>query len=104
MVEGHIELRVASRASLGISNMAEDIGTKIKNHQTAPFYSYFLRTRLETVVTATWTFKAVRRQSPLKGVMSRVQMVRACVQIPLPHILVLSWDDHRAEGMFPREI
>lgn len=47
MVEGHIELRVASQASLGINNMAEDIGTKIKNHQTAPIYSHFLRTRSE---------------------------------------------------------
>uniref|UniRef100_A0A8C8YN76 Uncharacterized protein n=1 Tax=Prolemur simus TaxID=1328070 RepID=A0A8C8YN76_PROSS len=40
--EGHAELQTALRPSLGISTMAEDIKTKIKNHRTAPFYSHFL--------------------------------------------------------------
>ena len=39
--ESHIELPATSGASLGVSTMAEDIKTKIKNYQTAPFDSRF---------------------------------------------------------------
>ncbi|EHB04059.1 Cytochrome c oxidase subunit 6B1 [Heterocephalus glaber] len=39
--EGHIELLAASGLYLGISAMAEDIKTKIKNYKTAPFDSCF---------------------------------------------------------------
>ena len=39
LAEGHTELRAASGASVGGSNMAEDITAKIKSHETAPFDS-----------------------------------------------------------------
>ena len=39
--EGHTELRGASGVSLGLSTTAEDIKTKVKNDQTAPFDSRF---------------------------------------------------------------
>lgn len=39
--EGHIELPAASGVSLGVSSVAEDINSKIKNYQPAPFDSHF---------------------------------------------------------------
>nr|KAF6452879.1 hypothetical protein HJG59_008199 [Molossus molossus] len=83
-----IELRAASGASLGVSNMAEDIKTRIKNYCTAPFDSCFPN---QNQTRNCWQnyldFHRCEKAMTAKGGDVSVRKWYRRVQIPLPYIL-----------------
>ena len=104
-VEGYTKLCVASGASLGVSNVAEEIEAKIRNYQTALLTATSpARTRPGTVGRATWTSPTVKGSDCWRGWCLHVQTVPACAQVPLPHILGVGLGWPLGRGMFPGKI
>ena len=103
--EGHIELRVASGVPVGVSSMAEDIRTKIKSYQTAPFDSRFPnQNQTRNCWQSYLDFPTVKGSDCWRGWCLHVQTVPACAQVPLPHILGVGLGWPLGRSMFPGKI
>uniref|UniRef100_A0A8B9YM53 Cytochrome c oxidase subunit 6B1 n=1 Tax=Bos mutus grunniens TaxID=30521 RepID=A0A8B9YM53_BOSMU len=104
--EGHIELPATSGASLGVSTMAEDIQTKIKNYQTAPFDSRFPN---QNQTRNCWQnyldfHRCEKAMTAKGGDVSVCEWYRRVYKSLCPISWVSTWDDRRAEGTFPGKI
>lgn len=104
--EGHIELQAASGASLGVSTMAEDIKSKIKNYQTAPFDSRFPN---QNQTRNCWQnyldfHRCEKAMTAKGGDVSVCEWYRRVYKSLCPLSWVSAWDDRRAEGTFPGKI
>ncbi|XP_021562211.1 cytochrome c oxidase subunit 6B1-like [Carlito syrichta] len=98
---GHIELRHASGASLGVSIM-----TKIKNYKTAPFDSRFpTQNQTRNCQQNYLTFHHCEKAMTTKeGDVSVCEWYQHVYKSLSPITWVSTWDDHEAEGTFPRKI
>ena len=104
--EGHIELTATSGASLGVSTMAEDIKTKIKNYQTAPFDSRFPN---QNQTRNCWQnyldfHRCEKAMTAKGGDVSVCEWYWRVYKSLCPKSWMSAWDDHRAEGTFPGKI
>ncbi|GAB5583149.1 cytochrome c oxidase subunit 6B1-like [Prionailurus iriomotensis] len=104
--EGHAELRGASGVSLGLSTTAEDIKTKVKNDQTAPFDSRFPnRSQTRNSWQNYLDFHRCEKAMTAKGgEVSVCEWYRRVYKSLCPMSWVAAWDDRRAEGTFPGKI
>lgn len=91
---GHIELQVTSGVCLGVRNMAEDIKTEIKNHQTALSDTTSPTRAIPKLLTKLPGLSPLwERNDCWRGWHLHMQMVQACAQVPWHHILAvgLGW-------------
>uniref|UniRef100_A0A4X1U0G6 Cytochrome c oxidase subunit 6B1 n=3 Tax=Sus scrofa TaxID=9823 RepID=A0A4X1U0G6_PIG len=99
---GHIELPAASGASIAVSTMAEDIQTKIKNYQTAPFESHFpSQNQTRNCWQNYLDFHCCEKAMTAKG---GDTSVCEWYQRVYKSLWVSAWHVHRAEGTFPGKI
>ncbi|KAI5214276.1 Ets Translocation Variant 2 [Manis pentadactyla] len=90
----------------GVSTMAEDIKTKIKNYQTAPFDSRFPN---QNQTRNCWQnyldfHRCEKAMTAKGGDVSMCEWYRRVYKSLCPLSWVSAWDDRRAEGTFPGKI
>ncbi|XP_027963719.1 cytochrome c oxidase subunit 6B1-like [Eumetopias jubatus] len=89
-----------------ISTVAEDIKTKIKNYQTAPFDSHFPN---QNQTRNCWQnyldfHRCEKAMTAKGGDVSVCEWYRRVYKSLCPISWVSAWDDRRAEGTFPGKI
>ncbi|XP_027378581.1 cytochrome c oxidase subunit 6B1-like [Bos indicus x Bos taurus] len=104
--EGHIELPATSGASLGVSTMAEDIKTKIKNYQSAPFDSRFPN---QNQTRNCWQnyldfHRCEKAMTAKGGDVSVCEWYQRVYKSLCSTSWVSTWDNRQAEGTFPGKI
>ncbi|ELK29283.1 Cytochrome c oxidase subunit 6B1 [Myotis davidii] len=97
---------VGQHLACRISNMAEDIKTKIKNYRTAPFDSRFPN---QNQTRNCWQnyldfHRCEKAMTAKGGDVSVCEWYRRVYKSLCPISWVSAWDDRRAEGMFPGKI
>lgn len=94
------------RLRLGVSTMAEDIKTKIKNYKTAPFDSRFPN---QNQTRNCWQnyldfHRCEKAMTAKGGDVSVCEWYRRVYKSLCPISWVSAWDERRAEGTFPGKI